>query len=166
MTTLSRRNFLKFAGGGLAVGAVVPLSTGVQADADNATFSAQVVVAQAKALKTGVPLSFTYPDSASPCWVLKLGEAVPGGVGPITDIVAYTGLCSHMGCPVHYDAEAKTFKCPCHFSIFDPAKGGQQVCGQATVPLPRIVLSYDPRDDAILAIGVEGLIYGRQSNRL
>lgn len=165
MTKLSRRNFLKFAGGGLAVGAVVPLSTGVQADADNATFSAQVV-AQAKVLKTGVPLSFTYPDGASPCWLLKLGEAVPGGVGPVSDIVAYTGLCSHMGCPVHYDAEAKTFKCPCHFSIFDPAKSGQQVCGQATVPLPRIVLRYDSGDDAIRAIGIEGLIYGRQSNRL
>ncbi len=79
MTKLSRRNFLKFAGGGLAVGAVVPLSREVQAETDNATFSAQVV-AQAKAFKTGVPLSFAYPDDVSPCWLLKLGDAVPGVV--------------------------------------------------------------------------------------
>lgn len=38
----------------------VPLFREVQADADNATFGWQVV-AQAKALQTRVPLSFTYP---------------------------------------------------------------------------------------------------------
>jgi arsenite oxidase small subunit len=40
------------------------------------------------------------------------------------------------------------------------------VCGQATEELPRIVLKYDAKTDAISAVGVEGLIYGRQANVL
>ena len=63
-----------------------------------------------------------------------------------------------------YDAAARTSKCPCHFSIFDPEKRGQLVCGQATQALPRIVLSYDDSDDGVRAVFVEGLIYGRASN--
>jgi arsenite oxidase small subunit len=40
------------------------------------------------------------------------------------------------------------------------------VCGQATENLPQIVLEYNARNDAVVAVGVEGLIYGRQSNML
>ncbi len=40
------------------------------------------------------------------------------------------------------------------------------ICGQATENLPRIVLDYDAQDGAVTAIGVDGLIYGRQANVL
>jgi arsenite oxidase small subunit len=110
-------------------------------------------------------VEFTYPDSSSPCIALKLGNGpVPGGVGPDRDIVAYSRLCTHMGCPVAYDATARTFKCPCHFSSFDAEKAGQMICGQATENLPRVVLEYDARTGTVTAVGVEGLIYGRQAN--
>jgi len=123
-------------------------------------------LARAAELKTGVPMSFNYPDASSPCVLLKTGNAVAGGVGPQRDIVAFSVLCTHRGCPVAYDATARTFKCPCHFSIFDPDKGGQQVCGQATVNLPQVVLDYDAAGDRITAVAMEGLIYGRVSNLL
>ena len=71
-----------------------------------------------------------------------------------------------MGCAVNYDAEARTFKCPCHFSTFDPQKSGQQVCGQATENLPRIELTYNSDDGAITAVGIQGHLYGRLSNLL
>jgi arsenite oxidase small subunit len=71
-----------------------------------------------------------------------------------------------MGCPVAYDADSKTFKCGCHFSMFDAEKSGQMVCGQATENLPRIKLEYDAKTDSVHASGVDGLIYGRQSNIL
>mgnify|MGYP002336272755 CR=1 FL=1 len=87
-------------------------------------------------------------------------------MGPDKDIVAYSTLCTHMGCPVSYDAQARTFKCPCHYSMFDPEKSGQMVCGQATEDLPRVVLQHDEHSGAITAIGIEGLIYGRQANLL
>ena len=95
-----------------------------------------------------------------------MGTAVPGGVGPDKDIVAFSTLCTHMGCPVAYDAATKSFKCPCHFSMFDAEMSGQMICGQATENLPRVQLSYDAKTGSIMAVGIDGLIYGRQANIL
>jgi len=50
--------------------------------------------------------------------------------------------------------------------MFDAEMGGQMVCGQATENLPRIKLGYDAKTDSVHATGVDGLIYGRQSNIL
>jgi arsenite oxidase small subunit len=75
-------------------------------------------------------------------------------------------MCTHMGCPVTYDAAKRTFNCGCHFSMFDAEKNGQMICGQATENLPRIVLQYDEKTDALTAVAVDGLIYGRQANVL
>lgn len=172
MSTLSRRGFLKTTGTGVVAGATATV-TGVVATpvaaaaAGSATLPyEQKTIAQAKKLKTNVPVSFTYPDASSPCTLVKLGRAAPGGVGPDRDIVAYSSLCTHMGCPVAYDAERKVFKCPCHYSTFDAEMAGQMVCGQATEDLPRVVLRYDEGDDSVQAVAVEGVIYGRQSNIL
>jgi arsenite oxidase small subunit len=44
--------------------------------------------------------------------------------------------------------------------------GGQMVCGQATEDLPKIRLQYDAKTDSVTAVGVDGLIYGRQANIL
>jgi arsenite oxidase small subunit len=98
--------------------------------------------------------------------LLKTGSPAAGGIGPQQDIVAFSVLCTHRGCAVAYDASARTFKCPCHFSIFDPDKSGQMVCGQATVNLPQIVLEYDADTTRIAAVAIDGLIYGRASNLL
>jgi len=112
------------------------------------------------------PVTFTYPDAASPCTALKLGSQVPGGVGPDGDIVAYSSMCTHMGCPVMYEPTTKVFKCPCHFSMFDAEKAGQMIAGQATENLPRVRLLYDEKTGTVSAVGMEGLIYGRQANVL
>ncbi len=123
-------------------------------------------ISKAQQLQANTPVTFAYPDDTSPCLLIKMGTPVPGGVGPQRDIVAYSTLCTHMGCPVTYDAEQRLFKCPCHFSIFDPEHVGQMVSGQATENLPSIVLVYNPDDDTVTAVAVDGLIYGRQSNLL
>jgi arsenite oxidase small subunit len=112
-------------------------------------------------LGSGV-LSTTYPDPSSLVQVLKLGAKTVGGVGPDEDIVAYSGLCTHMGCPVLYDAATKMFKCPCHYSHFDAAADAMMINGPATQHLPRLVLEVDGED--IYAVGVQGLIYGRAHN--
>ena len=171
--SISRRQFLK-ATGGAAAG--VSVSGALVAPADAAAPAGEAgratlpytpkVVARAAQLRVNTPVGFLYPDASSPCAVIKMGAAVPGGVGPERDIVAYSTLCTHMGCPVAYDAAARTFKCPCHFSIFDPEKAGQMVCGQATESLPMVQLEYNAADGSVRAVGVEGLIYGRQSNLL
>jgi len=167
---VTRRQFLKVSG---AVAATAGVAT-VPGTAEAATAAGgrttlpypSVVVAKAGTLKVNTPRSFTYPDASSPCIVVKLGKSVPGGVGPDADIVAYSTLCTHMGCPVNYNADERTFKCPCHFSMFDAELSGQMICGQATENLPQVELRYNAKDGSVSAVAVNGLIYGRQSNVL
>ena len=97
--------------------------------------------------------------------LLKLGQAVEGGVGPDSDIVAFSTLCPHKGWMLSYDGEDKTLNCPGHWSRFDCEKAGQQIWGHATNNLPQFSLRLDESGD-ILADGVDELIYGRLSNVL
>lgn len=168
-STVSRRMFFKTSGAAAAGAAVgVPgLAHGAQAaDAGRTTLPyPRKPVAMTTGLKVNEPVNFSYPDDSSPCALIKMGRKVQGGVGPDGDIVAFSTLCTHMGCPVAYDQQAKSFKCGCHFSQFDPEMAGQLICGQATENLPQLTLSVGS-DGAITATGVQGLIYGRQSNVL
>jgi len=167
MSKMTRRSFLK----GSGVVATIPIiGASNSALAKEANTSAttliypEVGVGNSKELAVNKAVNFQYPDQASPCAMIKMGKPVAGGVGPDGDIVAYSILCTHMGCQVSYSAEARTFKCPCHFSVFDSEKEGQMVTGQATENLPRILLSYDDKTGEIKAVGVDGLIFGRQAN--
>lgn len=170
-TNLSRRSFLKLSGGS-GMAAAASLAPFASANAQTAAAGAipgtldypSTTVTAARQLTVDAPLPFSYPDEQSPCTVIKLGSPVPGGVGPDRDIVAYSILCTHMGCPTTYDTETRTFKCPCHFSEFDAEKAGQMICGQATENLPRVLLQYDESSDTVSAVGIDGLIYGRQAN--
>ncbi|MFN3593376.1 MAG: arsenate reductase (azurin) small subunit [Thiobacillaceae bacterium] len=167
----ARREFFKMggaltAGAGVAVAGLAPSNAEAAVDTSVTLPYKAKIIARAKAMKVNQPVAFNYPDAASPCQAVKMGTPVPGGVGPDNDIVAYSILCTHQGCPTVYDANDRCFKCPCHYSIFDAEKGGQMVCGQAPTKLPQIVLEYDAKTDTISAVAVNGLIYGRQANVL
>ncbi len=166
-TGVSRRTFFKITGA-TAVGSAAAISGSAHAAPTDTSRTVlpypRRVVGGAAGMKVGAPLSFTYPDADSPCVAVKLGQAVPGGVGPERDIVAYSTLCTHMGCPVAFEPGTNTFKCGCHYSMFDAEKGGQMICGQATENLPRVRLEFDSSNGSVSAVGVDGLIYGRQAN--
>jgi arsenite oxidase small subunit len=166
-STVSRRMFFKVSGATAAattaLGAPVAAEA-AQIEAGRTTLPyPRKALGKMSALTVNEPMAFAYPDAASPCAMLKMGRKVAGGVGPDGDLVAFSTLCTHMGCPVAYDAQARSFKCPCHFSQFDPEIAGQMICGQATENLPQITLSVGG-DGSIVASGVQGLIYGRQAN--
>ena len=110
-----------------------------------------------------MPLFFDYPLEGQSNILVKLGTVNPTGVGPDRDIVAFSNLCTHMGCPVlDYDSEHRTLgPCPCHFSSFDLAVDGQVSLGQATQNLPQVRLVVE--DDDIYAEGVFRLVYGHSS---
>lgn len=171
-STITRRDFLKISGGaaagaGAGVAGFAHAGMTEAKDVGRATLPyPSKPVAMAGKMPINQAVAFTFTDASSPCAAIKMGHPVAGGVGPDGDIVAYSTLCTHMGCPVSYDTIQMTFKCPCHFSIFDADKQGQMVCGQATENLPQIVLEYNAKNDTVVAVGVEGLIYGRQSNVL
>lgn len=116
-------------------------------------------------LKVNEPKDISYPDSSSPGVLIKLGKPVEGGVGPDGDIVAFSTLCPHKGYPLGYVANERVLSCPGHYSRFDVEKGGLQVWGNATQNLPQFRLWVD-QSGAIVAEGVDELIYGRLSNVL
>jgi len=167
MVDVGRRQFLRgsaVAAAGAAVATVAP------APARATPANAQVEypssrLANIADLKVNEPMDIDYPDADSPGVLIKLGEAVEGGVGPDGDIVAYSVLCPHMGYFLSYNGDDRTLNCPGHFSRFDVESGGQQVWGHATQNLPQFTLRVDDAGD-IHAEGCSDLIYGRPSNVL
>ena len=167
LAEVGRRQFLR--GGSMAaVGAAAAAVASGEAKA--ATGGARVAypsnrLANLADLKPNEPLEILYPDEASPGVLIKLGTAVPTGVGPDGDVVGFSTLCPHKGFALRYTAAEKVFDCPGHYSRFDVENGGMQIWGQATQNLPQFELSVDEKGD-IYASGVDELIYGRLSNVL
>lgn len=166
LVALGRRQFLR---GSVATAAVV----GIAAPAAGARAAPSLArvdypakrLANIKDLKVDEPLSIAYPDDDSGGVLLKLGRAVEGGVGPDSDIVAFSIICPHQGFPLIYVAADRTLNCRGHYSRFDCEKGGQEIWGHATQNLPQFKLRVDAQGD-IHAIAVDELIYGRLSNVL
>jgi ubiquinol-cytochrome c reductase iron-sulfur subunit len=62
----------------------------------------------------------------------------------VDDIVAYSKLCTHVGCPVGlYQAESGLLLCPCHQSTFDVMRHAKPVFGPAARSLPQLPLGVD-----------------------
>ena len=56
-------------------------------------------------------------------------------------VAAYSAICTHQGCEVGaWDAQTKTFWCPCHDSKFDPRENGRVVGGPAPKRLAALPL--------------------------
>lgn len=158
---LTRRRFIQTTGAaGVGAAASGVVSPGAAA-AETAKYPIKPIIALDE-LAAGTTVPFTYPDERSPALLLRMGEEVPGGVGPDSSIVAYSTLCTHKGCPVSYKPEHHLLICPCHWSTFDPARAGGLVIGQASQALARIELRIE--SGMAVAVGVDGLIYGRHTN--
>ncbi|MCO8125784.1 Rieske 2Fe-2S domain-containing protein [Acidimicrobiia bacterium EGI L10123] len=66
--------------------------------------------------------------------------------------VAYSKLCTHMGCPVGlFQQDPDVLVCPCHQAVFDVLDGARPVQGPADRPLPQLPLVID--DDGTLRAG-------------
>jgi ubiquinol-cytochrome c reductase iron-sulfur subunit len=62
----------------------------------------------------------------------------------VDNIVAYSKICTHVGCPVAlYEQTTHHILCPCHQSTFDAANGAWVVFGPAARPLPQLPLTTD-----------------------
>ena len=71
----------------------------------------------------------------------------------VDDIVAYSKICTHVGCPVGlYQAASGLLLCPCHQSTFDVMRHARPVFGPAARSLPQLPLGLDG-DGFIIATG-------------
>jgi rieske iron-sulfur protein len=56
-----------------------------------------------------------------------------------TGLVAYSAICTHLGCTVLPRLNEQGYiVCPCHASVFDPAADARVVSGPANRPLPAL----------------------------
>jgi ubiquinol-cytochrome c reductase iron-sulfur subunit len=59
-------------------------------------------------------------------------------------IVAYSKICTHVGCPVAlYEQQTHHLLCPCHQSTFDLTQECKVIFGPAARPLPQLPISVD-----------------------
>lgn len=128
---------------------------------------------------------FHYPFAATPCLLLRLPQPIKaatalarqdgsvyawrGGVGPDSNIVAFSAICAHkLAYPtrevsfIRYQRErsptsgAQVIHCCADHSVYDPAAGARVVSGPAPQPLAAIVLDYEASTDALYASGTVG----------
>lgn len=59
-------------------------------------------------------------------------------------IVAYSKICTHVGCPVAlYEQQTHHLLCPCHQSQFDISREAAVIFGPAKRPLPQLPITVD-----------------------
>ncbi|MDX1657796.1 MAG: Rieske (2Fe-2S) protein [Nitriliruptorales bacterium] len=62
----------------------------------------------------------------------------------VDDMVAYSKICTHAGCPVGlYRARVGELLCPCHQSTFGVYRGAEVLSGPAGRPLPQLPIGTD-----------------------
>src|SRR5829696_5319734 len=76
-----------------------------------------------------------------------------------TGLVAYSAICTHLGCTVLPRlSEQGYIVCPCHASVFDPAAAARVVSGPANRPLPALPIEVSSDGVVRAAGGFEGLV--------
>ncbi|MBI4662709.1 MAG: Rieske (2Fe-2S) protein [Verrucomicrobia bacterium] len=122
----SRREFAKFLGCAVMAGAGVAAARPLL-PVTLAKSLAPVAIAQASEIPVGGYKLFRYPTKDDPCILVRL-EA--------DRFAAYSQRCTHLMCPIHFQAEKRQFYCPCHEGFFN-AEDGSVLAGPPRRPLPR-----------------------------
>src|SRR5690606_30247238 len=92
--------------------------------------------------------------AGQPAIAVRLPEPVAGGISQSgVSLAGFTRTCTPQGCTVslnrgieaiafafNYRGETPALTCPCHLSVFLPARAGEAVSGPAVEPLPRVRL--------------------------
>ena len=169
---LSRRQFLMYSGSTAAAVSTISINLFPgQAQAKAKVVSdPRKLVGKLSQLKENTPVNFNYPDEGqnAQCFVVKMnGAKAGGGIGPQRDVVGFSYICTHQGGPMQgaYKAVGEhrvLGQCPLHLSTYDLTRHGIIVSGQAYQSIPQVLLELD--GDDIYAVGMMGLLFGRNKN--
>lgn len=94
---------------------------------------ASVAVADIHEVPVGGYKLFRYPTDADPCILLRLSE---------DRFVAFDQRCTHLSCPVLFDAARKQLTCPCHEGFFS-AEDGRPIAGPPKRALTQFSVTTD-----------------------
>lgn len=82
-----------------------------------------------------------------------VAATLPQPEGVVGDLVCYSKLCTHAGCPVGlFRAREGELICPCHQSLFDVNIGAAVKSGPAGRPLPQLPIGVDD-EGYLVALG-------------
>lgn len=90
--------------------------------------AASIAVADIHEIPVGGHKLFRYPTENDPCILLRLAE---------DKFVAFDQRCTHLSCPVLFDAAKKQLVCPCHEGFFS-AEDGRPLAGPPKRPLEQL----------------------------
>jgi Rieske Fe-S protein len=128
MANLTRRHVLGAAGG---VAAAATLTACGAASDSTTTTSTKPSVSRTIAKVSDVPVGsvfqYTNPDDGTPGYLFQPQAG---------KFLAYSAVCSHMGCIVNFDQAANVFQCPCHGANYDGTTG-EVTSGPAPRPLSK-----------------------------
>lgn len=95
-----------------------------------------VGIGQAKNFNTGETVKFTFQDPSSLPWAGVTAKAA-GWLRRESqnEFIAFAINCTHLGCPVRWEPEAKLFMCPCHGGVY--YSNGKVAGGPPPRPLNR-----------------------------
>ncbi len=125
-----------------------------------------VKIANASTLDPSKPLRFNYPLVDTTNVLVKTGVPAANGVGPNSDIVAFSDICQHLGCIysvllagasppcASYVAPSPQGYCCCHGGQYSYLNAGQVIGGPPRFPVPQVTLRYDSSTGDIYAIGM------------
>jgi cytochrome b6-f complex iron-sulfur subunit len=88
-------------------------------------------IVEAGFVPAGFAFAFEVAETGKPAVVVHL---------PDDRWAAYEAACTHAGCEVAYQLESRKLGCPCHGSVFDPARGGAVARGPAKSPLAKMAV--------------------------
>ena len=72
-------------------------------------------------------------------------------------VVAYSAICTHLGCTVRFSEEPMDMApfphihCPCHAALFDPHRGSMVMAGPAPRPLPQLPVRLSDKGEVVVA---------------
>lgn len=141
---VSRREFFKFmtvASGALAAGSL-GLVAWSRVQREQRSFEPKLI-GRLDAIQPGSALPFTYPRESDICLLVR---------HPDGEVSAFSRRCTHLSCPVEYQANHDRLYCPCHNGAFS-ALDGAVLQGPPPHPLPRIII--ENRSGELWAVGVK-----------
>jgi Rieske Fe-S protein len=126
--------------GGLAAGQAWPAPRSL--DGESASDLPARPVAAERDIAVGAAVAFRCPEpDGEPVLLVRLSAE---------RFVAYVQRCSHLSCPVVWEAGRACLRCPCHEGYFD-AHTGRPTAGPPRRPLT--ALRVEVRDGVVLATG-------------
>jgi menaquinol-cytochrome c reductase iron-sulfur subunit len=97
----------------------------------------------AASFELGVPVKIDFSDTVKDGWlVTRVMRSVWLYTTDGQRFIAYNARCTHLGCGYGYDADTRTFRCPCHEGRFN-VQTGARIAGPPPRSLDQLKLKVE-----------------------